>query len=42
MAKKNELEVGNPPIRMEKSIAVNFDQFLEGVANFKSIFLSHF
>ena len=42
MAIKNELEVGNPLGKWVKIHCIRFVPFLEGVANFMFIFLSHF
>ena len=42
MAMKNELEVGPPTLKWNKSNAVKFHPFFKGVANFKCIFLIHF
>ena len=42
MAKKNKLEVGNPLGKWVKFHCIRFVPFLEGVANFKFIFHSHF
>ena len=42
MAKKNKLEVGNPLEKCVKIHCIRFVPFLEGVANFMFIFLSHF
>ncbi len=40
MAEKNEHEVGNPPLKRVKIHCIRFVPFLEGVANFKFIFLA--